>query len=159
MAENKIKMEVYASLPELLEFVKSTAICAEFGSHSSWLHGRLNKVKNGAYSTRRFASGDMVKLNGAIASLAHKLAEVDITYNEDRQLVIDQIKERLSAVFLKQIAVRKMGWTESKFKSCMVNSNSKGRYMTFTKADIQQLVLAVREVAVRMLSVEYYIEE
>ena len=157
--ENRIKMEVYASLPELLEYVKATAICAEFGSHATWITSRLNKIKNGPYSVRKFTPADMPKLNEAIWSLANKLAVIDITYSDERQEVIEQVREKMSPVFINNIAARKMGWTGTKFRCCMVNSNSKGRYMTFTQADIQQLVLAVREIAMRMLSVEYYVEE
>ena len=158
MESNRIKLEVYAHLPELTEYVKSTAICREIGVTPAWLNGKLHRNVNTKYSIRKFSEDDVRRLNEGVWSVASRLMDTTIDYSEDRQLVIDQIKGKYACLFLKSIAVKKMGWTESKFKSCMVNSSANGNFMKFSKQDVQQFVLAVREVAVRMLSVEYYVE-
>lgn len=159
MDTNRVKMDVYESFPELMEVVKATAICREVGVTSAWLNGKLHRNANSKYSIRKFSAEDVQKLNEGVWSVARKLMAANIEYSEDRQLVIDQIKERYADVFMKQIAIQKMGWSEGKIKSCMVKSSSKGRYMTFGKQEVQQLVLAMREVAARMLSIEYCVSE
>lgn len=159
MNTERVKLEVYEHLPKLLETVKATAICAEINTTSQWLNGKLKRAPSSKYSTRKFTQIDIEKLNEGIWSLARKLSVANVEYTDNRQEVIDQIKNNLSGVFLKSIAVKKMGWTESKLKIYMVKSSAKGNYLTFSKNDVQQLVLAVREVAMRMLSIEYCLEE
>ena len=159
MDTNRVKMDVYTNLPELMEVVKGTAICREIGVTSAWLNGKLHQNVNTKYSVRKFSEDDVCKLNEGVWAVARKLMDATIEYSEDRQAVIDQVKERYADVFLKQVAIRKMGWSEGKIKSCMVKTSSKGRYMTFGKQELQQLTLANREVAARMLSIEYCVSE
>lgn len=159
MNNEKVKLGIYQHIPELLKTVKASAICAEAGMTIQLFNNKLHHTANSKYSVRKFSQSDVELINNGIWALAEKLSVVSIEYSENRQGVIDQIKNRLSGIFLKSVAVNKMGWTETKFKSCMVKTSSKGRYMTFTEADIQQLILSVREIAMRMLSIEYYLAQ
>lgn len=159
MGNEKIKQEVYTHLPELLKYVKSKAVAAEMGKHVQWLVSRINRQKNGKYSIRQFRPEDMEPLNQAIERIANRLLAVTINYKDDRQEVIDEIRSKLNELFIKSVIVYKMGWTDTKAKSCMVNSSSKGHHLTFTASDVQQITLSVREIAMRMLSIEYYLDQ
>lgn len=159
MNNEKVKLGIYQHIPELLKTIKASAVCAEVGMTIQLFNNKLHHTTNGKYSVRKFSQSDVDLINKGVWALAEKLSVVSIEYSEDRQEVIDQIKAKLSGVFLKSVAMHKMGWSETKFKSCMVRTSSKGQYMTFTKEDVQQLTLSVREIAMRMLSVEYYLDQ
>lgn len=158
MNTERVKFGIYEGLPELLEAVKGTALCAEIGKVAEWMNSRLKRRKNGPYSIRKFTESDVQLVNQAVWSLGKKLSDVTIEYSTDRQVVIDQIKEKLAPVFLTYVAVKKMGWSDKKFKHRMVNSSAKGSYLSFTESDVQQIVLSVREIAARMLSMEFYLD-
>lgn len=159
MGNKKIRQEVYQNLPELLKYVKSKAVAAEMGKSIQWLTSRVNRQKNGKYSIRQFHAEDMELINKAIERIANRMLAVTINYSDDRQEVIDEIRGKLNELFIKSIIVYKMGWTDTKAKNCMANSSSKGRHLTFTPCNVQQITLAVREIAQRMLSIEYYLEQ
>lgn len=159
MGNDKIRQEVYQYLPELLKYVKSKAVAAEMGKSIQWLTSRINRQKNGKYSIRQFRPEDMELLNKAIERIANRLLAVTINYSDDRQEVIDEIRSKLNELFIKSIVVDKMGWTDSKLRVTMSNSTSKGHILSFTASDVQQITLSVREIAMRMLSVEYYLEQ
>ena len=148
-------IKIYEGLPIMLKAVKGTALCEEIGKNSQWMSGRLNRSKNGLYSIRQFTESDVHLVNKAVWSLGKKLSEVSIEYSTNRQVVIDQIKLKLSAVFLNYIAVKEMEWSEKKFKTCMVNTKAKGKYASFTEYDVQQIICAVHKLAVKMLSIEF----
>lgn len=159
MGNEKIRQEVYKNLPELLQYVKSKAVAAEMGKSEQWFTSRINRQKNGKYSIRQFHPEDMEPLNQAIGRIANRLLAVTINYSECRQDVIDEIRVKLNELFIKSIVVYKMGWTDSKLRVTMANSTNKGHILSFTAADVQQITIAVREIAMRMLSVEYYLEQ
>lgn len=158
MGNDKIRQEVYQHLPELLKYVKSKAVAAEMGKPEHWFTPRVNRQKNGKYSVRQFRPEDMELLNKAIENIANRLLTVTINYSDNRQEVVDEIRSKFKELFIKSIIVYKMGWSDGKCKSCMCNSTNKGHYLTLTASDVQQITLAVREIAMRMLSVEYYLE-
>lgn len=159
MVNDKIRQEVYQYLPELLKYVKSKAVAAEMGKSEQWFTSRINRQKNGKYSIRQFRPEDMELLNKAIGRIANRLLTVTINYSDDRQEVIDEIRSKLNELFIKSIVVYKMGWTDSKLRVTMANSTNKGHILSFTASDVQQITLAVREIAMRMLSVEYYLDQ
>ena len=159
MGSEKIRQEVYQHLPELLKYVKSKAVASEMGKSEQWFTSRINRQKNGKYSIRQFHPEDMEPLNNAIGRIANRLLAVTINYSECRQDVIDEIRVKLNELFIKPLAVNKMGWSPAKIRVCMANSESKGNHLTFTVSDVQQITLAVREIAMRMLSIEYYLEQ
>ena len=159
MGNKKIRQEVYQNLPELLKYVKSKAVASEMGKSIQWFTSRVNRQKNGKYSIRQFHAEDMELINKAIERIANRMLSVTINYSDDRQEVIDEIRSKLNELFINPFIVSKMGWSAAKVRVCMANSSSKGHYLTFTASDIQQITLAVREMAMRMLSVEYYLEQ
>lgn len=159
MGNEKIRQEVYTHLPELLKFVKSKAVAAEMGKSIQWFTSRVNRQKNGKYSIRQFRPEDMELLNKAIERIANRLLNTTINYSDNRQEVIDEIRAKLNVLFFKSIVVNKMGWTDSKLRVTMANSTTKGHILTFTASDVQQITLAVREIAMRMLSIEYYLDQ
>lgn len=151
----RTSINIYEGLPIMLEAVKGTALCEEIGKVAEWLNSRLKRRKNGPYSIRKFSEIDVQLVNQAVWSLGKKLYETNIDYSDDRQVVIDQIKEKYSAVFQNYIAEKKLGWSDKKFKHRMVNSAAKGSYLSFTETEVQQIVLGVREIASWMLSIEF----
>ena len=159
MGNEKIRQEVYQHLPELLKYVKSKAVAAEMGKSIHWFTPRVNRQKNGKYSIRQFHPEDMELLNKAIERIANRLFAVTINYSDNRQEVIDEIRAKLNELFIRPFIANKMGWSSAKVRVCMANSSSKGHNLTFAPSDVQQITLSVREMAMHMLSIEYYLDQ
>lgn len=155
----KFKKEVYEELPKLLEVVKAGAIEKEMGVSSGWISMRLNKHQNGKYSIRQFNISDIEKLNKGVWQLASKLSNINIPYSEDRTTCIKNLKESLKPLFIFKLAEDKMKWTDYEFKIRMMASQHAKYRPQLTEDDLQQLSIGAREVAMRMLSIEYFLKE
>lgn len=155
----KFKKEVYEELPKLLEVVKAGAIEKEMGVSSGWISMRLNKHQNGKYSIRQFNMSDIEKLNKGMWQLAKKISNINIPYSEDRTTCIKNLKASLKSLFIFKLAEDKMKWTEYEFKIRMMASQHAKYRPQLTEDDLQQLSIGAREVAMRMLSIEYILKE
>lgn len=155
----RFKKEVYSELPKLLEVVKAGAIEKEMGVVSGWVSLRLNRVQNGKYSTRRFTQSDVEKLNNGMWALAEKLATVIVPYSSDRLEGVKFLKKSLKSLFINKLAKEKLGWEQFDLSSRMLTGASARYRPQFTESDIEQLTIGAREVATRMLSIEYILGE
>lgn len=158
MERQRIKLEVYQGLPIVQEMIKDLAITREMGETITWIGQRQFKrtIRNFTYS---FTENDVAKLNAAIWRIGERLSVTTIEYKEDRQEVINQIKEKLSEVFLSFICTNKLQksihWWNNRLKS----SEAKGTKASFLPEDIAKINLAVAEIATRLLSIELVIGE
>lgn len=157
MERQRIKLEVYQGLPIIQEMIKDLAITKEMGEAINWIGQRQFKrtIRNFTYS---FTKEDVAKLNAAIWRIGERLSATTIEYNEDRQQVINQIKEKLSPIFLSFICTNKLQksihWWNNRLKS----SDAKGTKANFQPEDIVKINLAVAEIAARLLSIELIVE-
>lgn len=155
----RFKKGVYAELPKLLETVKAGAIEKEIGVCSGWVSSRLNRAQNGKYSIRKFNEADVEKLNQGIWSLAQKLIAINIPYSDDRAECVKQVKESLKTLFINSLAKEKLGWEKFDLSSRMFTGATAKYRPQFTESDIEQLSIGARELAMRMLSIEYVLDE
>lgn len=155
MEKQRIKLEVYQGLPIIQEMIKDLAITKEMGEAINWIGQRQFKrtTRNFTYS---FTKEDVAKLNAAIWRIGERLSVTTIEYNEDRQLVINQIKEKLSSIFLSFICTNKLQKSIHWWNDKMKNSESKGNKTSFKSEDIAKINLAVAEIAARLLSIELF---
>lgn len=157
MEKQRIKLEVYQGLPIVQEMIKDLAITKEMGETLTWIGQRQFKrtIRNFTYS---FTENDVAKLNAAIWRIGERLSTTTIEYKEDRQEVINQIKEKLSEVFLSFICTNKLQKSIHWWNDKMKNSDSKGNKTSFKPEDILNINLAIAEIATRLLSIELVVD-
>ena len=155
----RIKKGVYAELPKLVEIIKVGAIEREMGVISGWVSAKLKNTRNGKYSVRKFSEDDVRRLNEGVWRLADKLMRVKVEYSPDRATCAANVKEALKDVFMKELALRKLGWSKIELGvRTSVGASMKYRPQ-FTEADVEALTIGVREVAVAMLAYEYFLDK
>lgn len=157
MEKQRIKLEVYQGLPIVQEMIKDLAITREMGESIVWIGQRQFKrtIRNYQFT---FTKEDVVKLNEAIWRIGERLAATTIEYSENRQIVIDQIKGKLSEVFLSFICTNKLQKSIHWWNDKMKKTSSKGNKTSFKQDDILKINLAVAEIAARLLSIELVVE-
>ncbi len=155
--QERIKIEVYQGLPIIQEMIKDLAITREMGEVITWLNQRQNKrvIRNFEYS---FTATDVAKLNAAIWKIGVRLSAIRVEYSENRQDVINQIKEKLSELWLPYIYANKMGKKPYWWNDRMKNSETKGNKSSFSFDDILRINLAIAEIAARLLTIELVVE-
>lgn len=155
--QERIKIEVYQGLPIIQEMIKDLAITREMGEVITWLNQRQNKrvIRNFEYS---FTATDVIKLNEAIWRIGVRLSTIRVENSENRQDVINQIKEKLSELWLPYIYATKMGKKPYWWNDRMKNSETKGNKSSFSAEDILKINLAIAEIAARLLSVELVVK-
>lgn len=159
MEIEKIRKGVYAELPKLLEVVKIGAIAREAGVSHGWVSGRLHRAPNGPYCIRKFREGDMEKINRGLWALGEKLMAVNIPWSADRKECVTTLKETLKDVFVSELISRKLGITLVRVSMYMTMSEGKTRRPQFSEEEIQQIMMGVREIGLRLVSTELYLDE
>lgn len=155
--QERIKIEVYQGLPIIQEMIKDLAITREMGESVSWLGKRQTKNMSRNFQFT-FTAGDVVKLNAALWRIGERLSSTRIEFSEARQEVIDQIKEKLSDVFLPYIYLNKLEAKKHWWNYRMANDQAKGQKCTFKPEDVLKINLAIAEIAARLLSIELVVE-
>lgn len=154
----RIKIEVYQGLPIIQEMIKDLAITKEMGESCNWICCRQKRQMSRNFQFT-FTASDVEKLNQAIWRIGERLQHTRIEYSEVRQEVIDQIKQKLSDVFLPFIYLTKMQVKKFWWNRCMANDHAKGQKASFKPEDVLKINLAVAEIAARLLSIELVKEE
>lgn len=155
--QERIKIEVYQGLPIIQDMIKDLAITREMGESVSWLGKRQAKNKSRNFQFV-FTESDVQKLNEALWRIGERLSFTRIEFSEVRQEVIDQIKEKLSDVFLPYIYLNKMKEKKHWWNFRMANEHAKGQKCSFKPEDILKINLAIAEIAARLLSVELVVK-
>lgn len=153
MERQRIKLEVYQGLPIVQEMIKDLAITREMGENACWLDRRQNKRMSRNFQFT-FTENDVAKLNAAIWRIGERLAAANVEFTGTRQDVIDQIRLKLSDVYLPYIYEGRLGVKKYWWNARMVNSESKGTKANFHSEDVIKINLAVAEIATRLLSIE-----
>lgn len=153
MNKTKVRIPVSEGLPIIQAMVKNIVLCKEMGETISWIDKRQKKrsIRNFQFT---FTESDLCKLNAAIWAVGQRISVVNIVYNTDRQVVIDQIRSDLSDIWLPYIYKEKMNKQAWWWKQRMINTSAKGTKCSFSEADIHKINLAVAETAARLLSIE-----
>lgn len=155
----KIKKGINAYLPVVLDIVKAGAIEKQIGACSSYISIRLHKQKNGPYSIRSFKQNDVDNINKGMQLLGNKLIKVNIAYTGDRITDILSLKEALSDVFIVKLIESSLGYN----KTAIVNRTTVGKTCynrkRFTEEEFEKITMAVRQVGMMLLSIEFYLDE
>lgn len=148
----KIKIDVEKGLPIVLDMVKSVAFVKEIGKSDSWMYNKLNH--NVICDIEgRFSGSDAELLNKGMKILGTKLLGVRITYSEDRQDVIDQVKSVAKVIRMPYIYIDRMGKCKDWYKNR--TCNRKGTVTPrFSEDDILFFNMSIVEIANKLLSME-----
>lgn len=155
--QERIKIEVYQGLPIIQEMIKDLAITREMGESVSWLSSRQKKRMSRNFQFV-FTESDVQKLNEALWRIGERLKMLRLEYREVRQENIDQIKEKLSEIYLPYVYLEKMGMKDYWWNARMVRSDAKGTKASFKPEDVLKINLAIAEIAARLLSIELVVE-
>ncbi len=146
MSERRIKIGVRMGLPIVLEMLTTIGLRNAIGGECKWLMAKERRDKMKPWQAE--------KLNEAMWNIAEELAYSHITYSEDRQAVIDQVKRVLKPVKTNYVYERCMKhdtrwWT---YRTRALHGNGYG--YCFTEQEVLQINLAIKEISSRLLSIE-----
>lgn len=149
--EPKIKINIYTALPDILVKVKGVALTATIGKTSAWMSQKLKRmVVKGA--AKEFVQADVDTLNLALARLSEELATKRIVYTDNRDEVIEQVKEvakivSMPYIYMDVLKKNKFWYTNRIAATRKMNSS-------FSEDDILQINLAVLGIANHLKIVE-----
>ena len=143
----RVKIGVRMGLPIVLEMLTVAGIREELNDSCEWLARMDRRAKMKPHQVE--------KLNNGMWSIAQRLSKVVIEHSDDRQAVIDQIKEHLKPVKLKYIYGKHLNkglawWT---YRTRRVREMDWGSY-TFTKEEVLKINFAIADIANRLLYIE-----
>lgn len=159
MKLERIKQGVYAELPRLLELLKAGTIEKEIGVCNGWISCRLHHAPIRQTSVCKFREEDIRILNEGIWRIAERLMTINIVYSDDRNECSRRIKEALKPLFAMNIAVSALGLLKSDVSIRFSTGASCVKRQRFSEEHVQKLVLFVRQLAMCMMSIEFYIDE
>lgn len=84
---------------------------------------------------------------------------ITFSYIEDRTEFVKGIKEALKPFFIAELCRLKLGLEGLALQNRMAIGVKAMYRPRFTQSDLERLSLGIREIAVQMLSVEYYLDE
>ena len=155
----KIKKGIYAELPSITETVKQGAIVKAAGLRPSFISDKLNHTNDGRGYAAKFSLSDVQKVNEGLWKLGEQLVNLQIGFSEDHNTMRLIVKEALNALFLKVFLIRVLKMEEYAVRSLMYRVEVKRQRGRFTPEMVEKLTLAAREVGVRLLSTELYLDE
>lgn len=146
MRERRIKIGVHMGLPIVLEMLTTIGLRNAIGGECKWLMAKERRDN--------LKPWQIEKLNEAMWSIAETLSETLIRYSDERQSVIDQVKNALKPVKTNYVYERCMKhdtrwWT---YRTRALHGNGYG--YSFTEQEVFQINLAVKEISSRLLSME-----
>lgn len=148
--ENRIKLSVRMGLPLVLEMVTTIGLRDEVGGECMWLMSKARRDNMKPWQIEL--------LNEAMQRIADRLAEVRITYSDDRQSVIDQVKEALKPVKTKYVYEKHLGMDTRLWTYRTRALHGKGYGYSFTEEDVLKINLAIADIVARLRRIELVAE-
>ena len=155
----KIKKGINAYLPVVLDIVKAGAIEKQIGACRCYISIRLHKHKNGPYSIRSFKQNDVDNINKGMQLLGDKLIKTNIAYTGDRITDILSLKEALSDVFITKLIESALGYDQAAILNRTTIGKTCHNRKRFTEEEFEKITMAVRQVGMMLLSIEFYLDE
>ena len=153
----KIQIDIYKGLPMVLEKVKSVALSAVIGKCNTWLNNKLNHyvVKDKPLC---FIEEDLPLINSGLQLLGEEIQQSLVEYNDDREKVIDQIRELARYVCMPYIYIGVMKQTKVWYDGRMFKQKPGRRVISFKEDDILQINMAAMQIANELKSIEFVLK-
>lgn len=150
----KLQINIEKGLPMVQKMVKTVIISNIIGKNSGWIYYRQNHyiIKR---KVHEFVQSDVDAINEAITVIGEQLKEKMITYSDNREEVIRQVKEVSTIVKSAYIYGERLGknrmWWENRLKKVSKN----GLCSSFSADDVLNINLAVMDIANKLLGIEF----
>lgn len=150
----KLQINIEKGLPIVQEMVKTVIISNIIGKSSGWIYYRQNHyiLKGKVYE---FVQLDVDAINEAIRVIGERLKGKMITYSDDREDVIRQVKEvsaiaKSAYIYGGRLGKNKMWWN-NRIKKVSKN----GLNSSFSSDDVLNINLIVMDIANKLLGIEF----
>lgn len=149
----KYKVQVNDAIAMVHEMVKMVALAAEIGRDSSWIH---NKYSGNiiAGKKKEFTQPDIDLINKGIQQIGERLLETNIEYSVEREAVIEQVRKVAETICMPYIYLNKLGKTKSWYFNRIKYIPATTARSSFKEKDILLINMCIREIAVKLLSIE-----
>lgn len=149
----KLQINIYKGLPMILEKVKAVALAAVIGKYSSWLkHKQVHYVIKG--KAQEFVSSDLALINNGLQMLGEEIASNLVAYNEDREVVIQQMKVLDQYVSMPYIYIDVLKKNRAWYAHRMSKRTPEGKACSFKEDDVLQINMAAMQIANELKSIE-----
>lgn len=150
----KLCINVYKGLEMVLAKINKVALAAVIGRESSWIGNKYhhNIIKG---NVQEFVESDLALLNEGLEILGNEIQCSLITYSDDREQVIEQIKELRKMVFMPYIYLEVMKVKKTWFDSRMKPRKPGGKVCSFKEDDVLKINMAAMQIANELKSIEF----
>lgn len=153
----KIQVDIYKGLPIVLEKIKSVALSAVIGKSNAWINNKLNhNLSKG--KPCEFYKEDLPLINNGLQMLGEEISHCLISFLDDRESVIEQIKELSSYVSMPYIYINIMKKTKSWYSTRMLARALGRKVCVFKEDDILQINMATMQIANELKSIEFILK-
>lgn len=151
----KKQINIYEGLPMILEKIKGVALSAVMGKTDSWARHKLNRYEVNGY-INEFYINDLPLLNNGLYVLGEEIQQYLITYSEDREAVIEQIRRLSAFISMPYIYNKIMGKERQWYNSRMLARVPNRKVCVFKEEDIHQINMAAAQIAEELKSIEFF---
>lgn len=150
----KLQINIEKGLPIVQEMVKTVIISNIIGKSSGWIYYRQNHyiIKGKIYE---FVQSDVDAINEAITLIGERLKENMITYSDNREEVIRQVKEVSAIVKSAYIYDERLGKNKMWWDNRIKKVSKKGLNSSFSADDVLNINLVVMDIANKLLGIEF----
>ena len=150
----KKQINIYEGLPIVLEKVKAVALSAVIGKSNAWIDIKLkHRMIKG--NENKFTKEDLLLINNGLNIIADEILQYIIQYRNDREEVIQQVKELASFIRMPHLYSQILGKTDSWYKPRMLARVPGRKVCTFKEEDIHQINMAAAQIAEELKSIEF----
>jgi hypothetical protein len=152
--DRKLQVNIYTGLPMVLEKINTVALAAVIGKGGSWINNkhRHNVIKGKA---QEFVESDIVLMNSGLELLGDEITQSVIVYDDDREKVIEQIKELRKMVYIPYICSEVLKVDKSWFDRRMRPRTPGGKVCSFKEDDVFRINMGVIQIANQLKSIEF----
>lgn len=153
----KIQIDIYKGLPMVLEKVKSVALSAVIGKSNAWINNKLcHNLSKG--KPCEFYQEDIPLINNGLQILGEEISHCLIDFVEDREKVIEQIKELSAYVSMPYIYKDVMKKTTGWYNNRMLKRKPGWKVCSFKEDDVLQINMAAMQIANELKSIEFVLK-
>lgn len=152
--EKKFQINIYRGLPMVLEKINTVAMASVIGKGGSWIN---NKYRHNVIKGRpqEFIQSDVELINNGLPLLGDEILGLLIVYNEDRESVIEQIRNLRKIVSMPYVYNEVMKKDKRWFERRMQPRKPGGKACSFKEDDILRINMGAMQVANELKSIEF----
>lgn len=147
------QVNIYEGLPLILEKINCVALSSVIGKSDSWIRNKLGHyvIKGKA---KEFILTDLELINKGLILLGDEIMQNLVIYEEDREEVIEQIKELRKLVSMQYVCVEVLKENKRWMDSRMRHRPEGGKVCSFKEDDIHAINKAAMQIANELKSTE-----